>query len=83
MTDVREEILRCAKDFEHCAQYFKIVTKRSKLESFVPNEAQKDVIRSLGHNDNLMMLKARQLGSTTGIASVCKAGDSAGQREPA
>ena len=45
MTDVREEILRCAKDFEHCAQYFKIVTKRSKLESFVPNEAQKDVIR--------------------------------------
>ena len=69
MTDVREEILRCAKDFEHCAQYFKIVTKRSKLESFIPNEAQKDVIRSLSHNDNLMMLKARQLGSTTGIAA--------------
>tara|TARA_R110002051_G_scaffold15110_6_gene47734 strand:- start:12767 stop:14347 length:1581 start_codon:yes stop_codon:yes gene_type:complete len=69
MTDAREEILRCAKDFGHCAQYFKIVTKRSKLESFRPNDAQKDLIKSISRNDNLMMLKARQLGSTTGIAA--------------
>ena len=69
MTDVKNEILRCAQDFEYCAKYFKIVTKRSRLESFQLNNAQKDIIGSLKRNDNLMMLKARQLGSTTGIAA--------------
>ena len=69
MTDVKNEILRCAQDFEYCTKYFKIVTKRSKLERFQLNDAQKDIIGSLKRNDNLMMLKARQLGSTTGIAA--------------
>lgn len=68
--DPRNEILRCKKDFDYFARrYLKIVTKDAKLKPFNMNAAQRDIIGSFAENPHLMLLKARQLGSTTGIAA--------------
>lgn len=68
--DPRSEILRCKKDFEYFARrYLKIVTKDAKLKPFNMNSAQREIISSFAENPHLMLLKARQLGSTTGIAA--------------
>ena len=69
MKDERKDVLLCAKDFGHFCKHLKIVTKRSQLTEFKPNPAQLDLIRSIDRDDNVMVLKARQLGSTTGIAA--------------
>jgi hypothetical protein len=64
------EVARCAKDFEYFAShYLKIVTKDSELRTLKINSAQKTIITSFAQNNYLMLLKARQLGSTTGIAA--------------
>ena len=68
--DLRREIVRCQQDFNYfCTRYLKIVTKDSKLKPLKLNDAQKDIINSFSENPHLMLLKARQLGSTTGIAA--------------
>ncbi len=65
-----KEAARCATDFEYFAShYLKIVTKKSRLSYLELNPAQKRIIASFGKNNYLMLLKARQLGSTTGIAA--------------
>ena len=67
---LRDEILRCREDFSYfCENYLKIVTKDSELKSLVPNEAQRKIVDSIAENDHMMLLKARQLGSTTIIAA--------------
>lgn len=66
---VKEEILRCAKDFPYFARnYLKIVDINGADCSLELNRAQKLIIRSLETNNNLMILKARKLGSTTVVA---------------
>ena len=68
--DVRKEILRCKEDFDYFARrYMKIVTKDSKLVNLKLNPAQQDILSGFDTNPHLMLLKARQLGSTTGIAA--------------
>ena len=70
MKNAKEEILRCKKDFSYfCSNYLKIVTKESKLESLALNKAQREVVKGFSNNDHVMLLKARQLGSTTGVAA--------------
>ena len=70
MSTAKEEILRCKKDFSYfCRNYLKIVTKTSKLETLTLNSAQREIIKGFSNNDHVMLLKARQLGSTTGIAA--------------
>ena len=64
------EVAKCAKDFEYFAsRYLKIVTKDSELQTLKINSAQRTIITSFEQNKYLMLLKARQLGSTTGIAA--------------
>jgi hypothetical protein len=66
---IKEEILRCAKDFPYFARnYLKIVDINGGDCSLELNRAQKLIIRSLETNNNLMILKARKLGSTTVVA---------------
>ena len=68
--NAKEEILKCKNDFAYfCVNYLKIVTKQSKLEPLKLNSAQKQIIAGFSNNDHVMLLKARQLGSTTGIAA--------------
>ena len=68
--DVHGEIARCRNDFQYFAsRYLKIVTKDSRLENLNINSAQRAIVGSFSENRHLMLLKARQLGSTTGIAA--------------
>ena len=68
--DLRKEIKRCKNDFEYFSRkYLKVVTKDSRLAPLHLNDAQKGMVRSFASNRHLMLLKARQLGSTTGIAA--------------
>ena len=66
-----EEAERCSRSFEYfSANYLKIVTKDSKLSFLRLNPAQQLIVASFEKNNYLMLLKARQLGSTTGIAAL-------------
>ena len=68
--DIRKEILRCRNDFVYFANnYLKIVTKASRLEPLRLNDAQEKIVAGFKTNNHQMLLKARQLGSTTGIAA--------------
>ena len=68
--DLHREIKRCKEDFEYFARrYMKIITKDSKLTNLTLNASQRDIIKGFDTNPHLMLLKARQLGSTTGIAA--------------
>jgi hypothetical protein len=69
MTDIKNEILRCAQSFDYFSEnYLKIITKDSELKPLKLNAAQKEIIAGFDSNSHLMLLKARQLGSTTAIA---------------
>lgn len=66
---IRDEILRCAKDFPYFARnYLKIVDINGGDCNLDLNRTQKLILRSLEKNNNLMILKARKLGSTTLVA---------------
>lgn len=67
--DVEDEIRKCAADFRYFCRYLKIVDKKARLVSFVPNEAQNRLIEAIENNPWVFDLKARQLGGTTGIAA--------------
>jgi len=68
--ELRQDILRCREDFSYfCEKYLKIITKESELESLIPNQAQVKIVDAIRNNDHMMLLKARQLGSTTIIAA--------------
>ena len=68
--ELRADILRCREDFAYFSEkYLKIVTKDSRLTNLVPNQAQLSVVESIQDSNHLMLLKARQLGSTTIIAA--------------
>lgn len=70
MTDTKNEILRCAQSFEYFSEnYLKIITKDSELKPLKLNAAQQDIISGFDNSSHLMLLKARQLGSTTAIAA--------------
>ena len=70
MTDVKNEILRCAQSFEYFSEnHLKIITKDSDLKPLKLNAAQKEIIAGFDDSSHLMLLKARQLGSTTAIAA--------------
>jgi hypothetical protein len=65
-----QEAARCAQDFYYFAsRYLKIVTKDSQLRLLSVNNAQGQILTGLQSNNSMMLLKARQLGSTTGIAA--------------
>ncbi len=66
---VREEIAKCANDFDYFCRYLKIVDKRGKTAVFRPKLAQKTLSDSLGHSSSVYALKARQLGITTMVAA--------------
>ena len=66
---VKQEILKCAKDFEYFSgRYLKIVDIHGLETTLKLNKAQKDVLKALESENHLMILKARKLGSTTFIA---------------
>jgi hypothetical protein len=70
MTDIKNEILRCAQSFEYFSEnHLKIITKESQLQPLKLNSAQKEIIAGFDDSSHLMLLKARQLGSTTAIAA--------------
>ena len=66
---VREEIAKCANDFDHFCRYLKIVDKRGKTTVFRPKLAQKTLSDSLLVSSSVFALKARQLGITTMVAA--------------
>ena len=69
MTDTKNEILRCAQSFDYfSSRYLKIITKDSTLAPLHLNSAQREIVAGFDRNSHLMLLKARQLGSTTAIA---------------
>lgn len=64
------EIKRCKADFFYFAEnYLKIAPKRGKLVPLIPNKAQHMLFQQLETDQWLFILKARQLGNTTGIAA--------------
>ncbi len=66
---VKQEILKCAKDFKYFAgRYLKIVDIHGLETTLKLNPAQDDVLKALETENHLMILKARKLGSTTFIA---------------
>jgi hypothetical protein len=64
----KAEIARCASDFRHFCKYLKIVDKRGRLVPYVMNHAQERLHATVDENPWVYILKARQLGITTGIA---------------
>ena len=68
-TKVKQEILKCAKDFKYFAgKYLKIVDVQGLETTLKLNQAQEDILNALESENHLMILKARKLGSTTFIA---------------
>tara|TARA_R110000823_G_scaffold206898_2_gene337595 strand:+ start:2260 stop:3852 length:1593 start_codon:yes stop_codon:yes gene_type:complete len=68
--ELRRDIIRCREDFSYFSEkYLKIITKDSELKALVPNPSQIKIVDSIRDNDHMMLLKARQLGSTTIIAA--------------
>jgi len=66
------EIQRCKQDFSYFAnKYLKILdAENNKHIKFKPNLAQMRLYNSLGKNNWVYVLKARQLGMTTGVAGI-------------
>ena len=68
-TRVREEILKCRKDFVYFAKtYLKLVDINGKVKRFKLYVAQEKIKASMESNPHTMVIKARKLGSTTFIA---------------
>tara|TARA_R110002012_G_scaffold110902_1_gene255678 strand:- start:336 stop:1910 length:1575 start_codon:yes stop_codon:yes gene_type:complete len=67
---IHGEIELCRNNFDYfCENYLKIVTKDATLERLRLNKAQRSIDQGFNRNRHQMILKARQLGSTTGIAA--------------
>jgi len=67
---VGDEIVRCKDDFLYfCQKYLKIVNRNSQLVPLIPKPAQLKIIRAIEENRWQMVLKARQLGSSTVISA--------------
>lgn len=67
---ILQEIKKCKTDFIYFANtYLKIVTKDGQLITLHLNDAQEAIYRRVIDNPHLMVLKARQLGSSTVIAA--------------
>jgi len=48
-------------------QFCRIKTKEKGLQPFTLNECQKDLFNTIKNNNRIMLLKARQLGCSTGV----------------
>ena len=66
---LKEEITRCAQDFNYFARYLRIVDKKGRLIPLEPNEVQQRFLQDIEENPWTYVLKARQLGLTTIIAA--------------
>ena len=66
---LKEEITRCAQDFNYFARYLRIVDKKGRLIPLEPNEVQQQFLQDIEENPWTYVLKARQLGLTTIIAA--------------
>lgn len=65
-----QEISKCKRDFVYfCQKYLKIINKKNKLCPLILNRAQRKLLKTLGVNKFMKVLKARQLGSSTFIAA--------------
>lgn len=65
-----QEIKKCKKDFIYFSEkYLRIINKQNKIVPLKLNQAQKSIYESTKHNHYIKILKARQLGSSTFIAS--------------
>lgn len=65
-----EEIRKCASDFRYFStRYLKIIDKRSRVISFVMNDAQERLWAAVDAAPWTYVLKARQLGITTVVAA--------------
>jgi len=69
---VLEEITKCKNDFAYFAgKYLKILdAENNKFVKFRPNFAQMKLYDAMSHNNWVYVLKARQVGITTGIAAI-------------
>ena len=66
---VKQEILKCAKDFSYFAErHLRLIDIQGIETTFKLNKAQRGLLDALGDENHLMVLKARKLGSTTFIA---------------
>ena len=66
---LRKEVEACRNSFWYFAtRYGKISDINGKVVRLAPLEAQREIISSLNQNNNVMILKARKLGSSTIIA---------------
>lgn len=66
---LRKEVQQCRKDFWYfVTRYGKISDINGKVCRLDPFDAQKEIIGSLNAHNNVMILKARKLGSSTVIA---------------
>lgn len=66
-----KEILVCKDDFVYfCENYLKIVDRNGKSVPFVLKPAQKKLLLAISNNPWQIVLKARQLGSSTLIAGL-------------
>ena len=67
---VPNELKKCREDFFYFAEtYLWIVSKDAKRVRLLPNKAQREIIQGFHRHPHQLLLKARQLGSTTGIAA--------------
>jgi len=64
-----QTIAKCKSDFSYFCRYLKIVTKNGDLVPLKLNPAQQKIIDAAEANPHVMILKARQLGSSTVIAA--------------
>ena len=65
-----DEIEACKNDFEYFAsKYLKIIDRNSQLVSFQMKPAQRTLLQELETNPWQMVLKARQMGSSTVISA--------------
>ena len=67
---VGTEIKRCQRDYEHTSKkWLKILNKNSKVIPFRHKKPQMEVVKDIRNNRWVYVLKARQVGITTAIAS--------------
>jgi len=67
---LQKEVSRCARDFQYfCKTYLKVVDKTGKMVPLILNKVQVRFLEVLAKNPWLYVLKARQLGITTGLAA--------------
>ena len=68
--ELSAEVARCARDFHYfCKTYLRIVDKKGRLIPLELNTAQVRFLEELERNPWIYVLKARQLGITTGLAA--------------